>query len=173
MRNTSPFQFVGVFYFNVMKKEMTIMEKCAISQLHKELKKENEKNEFCRYGNQLNWRSNYGVFKHLPFYEKDDIYYFECSAGLDGDGKFIKGYDRGKLLFQPDITIFHKGTAMILIYISEITKDEYINIKNFYQDSYVEIYEADDYFILSRKDELYPVFFNRIMCEEDLSATYK
>ncbi len=72
------------------------------------------------------WRSNYGVFLELPFHETDDQYYFECSdwarQQMDKDGLGLKTLveplqevNRGKILFVPDITIFHKGCPKIFI----------------------------------------------------------
>lgn len=84
---------------------------------------------------QISWRSNYGVYEELPFYNTSDPYYFELSKGLnwfndDGSDKldprslkrpykqsdvFNSTIDRGRILFVPDVTIFHKGCAVHLI----------------------------------------------------------
>ena len=78
-------------------------------------------NDFCNVA-QFNWRRNYGVFKELKFFETSDPYYFEMSGGLDYEkikekdynNAFRDNYDRGKILFVPDITVFHKGTPRYL-----------------------------------------------------------
>src|SRR6478736_842525 len=73
---------------------------------------------------QIEWRSNYGVFKELKFYTTSSGYYFETSGGIqnnshnivgDPDNYFDKDFDRGSILFVPDITIFHKGMAVFFI----------------------------------------------------------
>lgn len=90
------------------------------------------------------WRKNYGVFSELKFYETSDPYYFEQSEGLipfnpedAGAGKkdrrgpdplkfFDPSFNRGKILFVPDITIFHKGTPTIII---EVIHTSWITVK--------------------------------------------
>jgi hypothetical protein len=66
-------------------------------------------NDGCSFG-QFKWRSSYGVHTELKIYENDDPCYFENSEGL-----FNENFDRGKILFVPDITIFHKGSIKYLI----------------------------------------------------------
>lgn len=140
-------------------KQLTFLEQAAIEQLHKELSLLDKKNDVCNY-DCISWRQNYGVFKNLPFHEKSDIYYFECS-----DNDHLKT----KLLFTPDITIFHKGEAKILIYISELSVNEYNEIMLFYAGNYVEIYEADDYFIMFRTEKSENTTLKMINCVEDLT----
>lgn len=107
------------------------------------------------------WRSNYGVYKELKFHETDDPFYFENSKGLYDYEKhpekresenpldwFDPNYNRGKILFVPDITIFHKGSATILIEVvhkNHVSREKLIKIKNFYGllDQCVEVYEVD------------------------------
>jgi len=112
------------------------------------------------------WRKSEGIFTELKFHEFDSLYYFQQSRGL----KEYTGYDeqtlidhrgnnplewfddsisRGKIMFVPDITIFHKGVPNILIEIvhsnpiSELKKQ---NITKWYGGENVELYEvfADD-----------------------------
>lgn len=92
------------------------------------LRKLDESEDFCSFGD-VSWRSNYGVHLELPFYEHDEPYYFESSPGLisNSDNPFRKHYNhqeafdpqqihlRGRLLFVPDIAIFHKGSPSHLI----------------------------------------------------------
>lgn len=107
------------------------------------------------------WRKNYGVYKELKFHETDDPFYFECSKGLFDYDKypeirdskeplewFDPNYDRGKILFVPDITIFHKGSATILIEVvhkNHVSREKLHRIKNFYSrnGSHLEVYEVD------------------------------
>lgn len=102
----------------------------------------------------FSWRSNYGVFEELPFFSTSDPYYFETSGGLiePGPEKLKDGYDhkacfdpnfnRGRYLFVPDITIFHKGRAFILIEVihkSYLTWDKITAIDLFF-DGNVELF---------------------------------
>lgn len=101
------------------------------------------------------WRQNYGVFIDLLFHEKDDVYYFENSEGLKPNNElnfndclqwFYPGFDRGKILFKPDIAIFHKGQPKIFIEIVDkdhVDKDKIRRIQEFMGDLYFELYEVD------------------------------
>lgn len=98
----------------------------------KEHEQNNRSCDFCGWA----WRPNYGVFPELKFYKTSHPYYFE------------QGENSGQTLFIPDITIFHKGQAFILIEIvhrSPLTKQKLGRIRNFFGDCYFEIYtiEAD------------------------------
>ena len=110
------------------------------------LRKIDEEEEFCRL-TPFSWRSNYGVFTELPFFSTSDPYYFEMSKGLldPTQNDFRYRYDhatcfdpkinRGRYLFVPDITIFHKGTAYILIEVihkNELTWDKIAAIDLFF-----------------------------------------
>lgn len=110
----------------------------------------------------FHWRSNYGVFVDLPFHKSDEPYYFEASAGLmDFEGQrpenklewFKPGFNRGRLLFTPDITIFHKGSASILIYIEDdkqMSVTEMGNIETFFEGHHVELYAVSAKEVLSK-----------------------
>lgn len=100
------------------------------------------------------WRNpNYGVHLNLPFYSSSDSYYFECSGGLIEDKTpyykssvdeiFDPAYDRGELLFIPDITIFHKGQAQIFIYVCKGHLSPFIvfPILELLEGHWVEIYQ--------------------------------
>ena len=111
------------------------------------------------------WRPNYGIFKELKFYETDDPYYFEQSQclkisknkigewQLDRSDKnplqwFRETQHRVRILFVPDITIFRKGIAAILIEIvhkNSVSREKLDRIKNFYGnlDGCVRIFEID------------------------------
>lgn len=102
----------------------------------------------------ISWRPNYGVFEKLPFHAGDDPYYFECSAGLtahDAAGRgddpmqwFEPDFDRGTVLFTPDFTIFHKGTAPFLVYADYPSVQELDAIKEFYRGHYVRVWVVRD-----------------------------
>ncbi len=126
----------------------------AKNLLTKWLQDEDNKNDYCNVA-QFSWRSNYGVFEELKFYETSDPYYFECSEGLGDIGQmmdndihclewFRKDYNRGKILFVPDIVIFHKGMPK---YIIEVVHTHYLSgkklsiIKNWFNGHNVEVYE--------------------------------
>lgn len=110
----------------------------------------------------FNWRKNYGVYMELPFYTTSDPYYFECSKGVWCDlpehtelescdcerdeNSFIKHIDKGKILFVPDITIFHKGTAKILIEVfhtNPVSPNKMRKIAKFFEQSHIEVYQID------------------------------
>ncbi len=108
----------------------------------------------------LTWRANYGVYSELKFYETSDPYYFEHSGGIINPGKknetnpdslFDPSFDRGKILFVPDITAFHKGVAQILIEIvhtNNVSDKKLKEIKDFYGDMYFEIWTINAQSIL-------------------------
>jgi len=124
--------------------------------------------DYCQVA-QFKWRSNYGVFTELKFYETSDPYYFENSHGLkeykeingvDARGEncldwFEEGIDRGKILFKPDIVIFHKGTPAILIEVVHkhpLTEEKIELIKKFFEGFHVELYEIEAEEILRHTD---------------------
>lgn len=100
--------------------------KCAKDIMFNWLKdaEENPYNGMYSKVGQIEWRSNYGVFKELKFYTSSTGYYFETSGGINNNSHNIVGnpddyfdndFDRGSILFVPDITIFHKGMAVFFI----------------------------------------------------------
>lgn len=94
------------------------------------------------------WRPGYGVFKEMRFFESSKPYYFEESEGLVEVGKvgFEAGFDRGKILFAPDICVFHQGVAAILIEVvhrHRVSDQKLEVIKSFYGDTPFELYEID------------------------------
>jgi len=131
----------------------------AKNLLAKWLRDQDDVNDWCQVA-QFGWRSNYGVFTELPFYETSDIYYFECSDGLkdykehDSDRSkalswFKPNYDKGKILFVPDIVVFHKGTPRLIfeiVHSNPLSNDKIDVMREFFKTGYIEIYEiyADD-----------------------------
>ena len=117
-------------------------------------------NDSCEF-NGIKWRSNYGVFTELKFHETSHPYYFELSDGIityngvdenrvDKRGKnplewFDKNFNRGKILFVPDIAIFHKGTPTIFIEIvhrHHLEQKKLDAIANFFEGYSIQVYEV-------------------------------
>lgn len=117
----------------------------------------------------LYWRGNYGVHKDLPFYNTRDNFYFECSQDLkeflsheehahvsemeDISVLFEPDYDK-VLLFTPDITIFCKGWAAIMIYITGkcrpyIKYNELVELHQWHNNYDPSIYVVTEASILS------------------------
>ena len=108
---------------------------------------------------QFHWKRNYGVYKDLPFYESDNSYYFEESKGIipydERDEKcvdylkwFSADFNRGKLLFVPHITIFHKGAVkyVLIIVDGKDTPHSELKVMDDFFSGYWNCYqiEADD-----------------------------
>ena len=103
----------------------------------------------------IEWRDNYGVFENLPFHRSDNPYYFENSAGLlppDRErsrpmsapaDEFEPGFDRGPVLFTPAFTIFHKGTAVHLLYTRHPGEAELSTIAAFYDGYGYHVWYAE------------------------------
>lgn len=128
----------------------------------------------CRF-NQISWRKNYGIFTELPFRILDDPYYFENSAGIidiqevmesnDYLKRFDNSFDRGRILFVPDITIFHKGSAMIFIevvYTNKTPQWKIDRMQLFFEDNYFEIYEVSAWDIMRQVGNLDNITLKKI-----------
>lgn len=104
-------------------------------------------NDYCEVA-QFNWRSNYGAYTELPFYKTSDPYYFEC------------GLNEGKILFVPDITVFHKGVP---IYLLEVVHKHPMplwkvnQIKKFFNYN-IELYEIEAEEILRHDKSIIPTY---------------
>lgn len=129
---------------------------------------------------QFQWRRNYGVFMELKFHEKDDPYYFELSKGLrpyngyspvsfeDWRGKnpvdwFDPTFDRGRILFVPDIVIFHKGVPNIFIEIvhtNPVSENKIKSIRKFFSGHFIHLYEIKATHILQHR--IPPLLFDCI-----------
>lgn len=139
------------------------------------LRKIDEKEDFCEFGS-ISWRSNWGVHEELPFYETSDPYYFELSKGLIFDVPwkpynhkevFQPGYNRGKLLFIPDITIFHKGAAVHFIEVvhkSWPSNEKIEKISKYVQHHhcYCSLWMVTCDYILNQTHQPEDLFFDRI-----------
>lgn len=136
------------------------------------LRKLDKENDHCEF-NVLHWRSNYGVFTELPFHVSDDVFYFECSDGIkygelaeNLSDRFDRNFDRGRILFVPDICIFHKGTPKFFIEVvhkNHVSESKLNRIKSFFSESYIEVYEVSAYQIMSQVGDLSNIDFNRIL----------
>lgn len=132
--------------------------------------------DFCNVA-QFKWRSNYGIFTELEFYETSDPYYFENSGGLieyrghdenylDHRGKnplnwFDPSFDRGKILFVPDVTIFHKGTPVTLlevVHTSPLTEWKVKRIREFFNGFHVELFEIEAEEVLRHDKSIIPKY---------------
>lgn len=94
---------------------------------------ENCSEDFCQLVN-FSWRKNYGVHVELPFFETSNEYYFE------------DGVNKGKVLFRPDVTVFHKGVPLYLFEIccnSSVSKSKIRKIMNFFKYNLPYVYEFD------------------------------
>jgi len=151
------------------KENESYLHKAAKHLLSLWLNEEEAKNDFCSFCG-LAWRRNYGVYQELKFYETSDPYYFENSDGLiecgmmcrtNPDECFEPTAKRGKILFVPDITIFHKGQAMILIEIvhrSPVSGKKLSNIIKFFNGNHFELYTINAKSILVNTGK--PSFLN-------------
>jgi hypothetical protein len=104
-------------------------------------------------------RPNYGVHLELPFYSNSDPYYFECS-GHENDG----GEQPGRILFVPDITIFHKGSVKIIIEVVHkniISGEKEKKINSFFGDG-VWLYSIEADNILNQTNKHCNLFFEPI-----------
>jgi len=132
------------------------------------------KNDHCQLGD-LSWRSNQGVHEELPFYETSNPYYFELSGGLNPERDFdldkydysnlwLPNFNKGLILFVPDITIFHKGCATHLIEVvhkSDLTAEKINEIMFFFHGTecpYYQVWTISADHILGQVNQ--PTFLN-------------
>jgi len=120
------------------------------------------------------WRSpNWGVHIELPFFETSDPNYFEHSFGLIDDINEIaprneyKSIDElfrpsanlGRLLFIPDITIFHKGQAahfVEVVHTNPVSIDKLHKIADWWkykQGGWLNIWEVEAEWVLRQTKE--------------------
>jgi len=148
--------------------------------LAKWFRDQEEKSDSCGIGN-VGYRKNWGVYLELPFYEKSEQCYFECSDYVDPwlrdnsklcyvdndyEKLFKQNIDRGKLLFVPDITIFHKGDARIFIEVvhsNPVSQKKIDIIKKWLNGGYAEVFEIDAEEILRHCDVPNTLNFKRIL----------
>ena len=121
-----------------------IQKKQAKTMLHKWLSEIDKINDMCEL-HPFKWRSNYGVYMDLKFYDFDDPYYFENEVRIDILSLKNESLTYNKSpLFIPDITIFHKGVACILIFITDNDYNFPYNkgaiINKFFEGFHNEIY---------------------------------
>lgn len=80
------------------------------------------------------WRSPGIIRKELKFFERSHPYYFE------------HGQPEGRILFVPDITVFHQGAAHLLIEVvhtSEVSEEKIEAIKRFFHNQWVQVWEIN------------------------------
>jgi len=112
--------------------------KLAKELLYKWLNDEDSNDEDLKSCIDWTWRKNQGVHLELKFHENDDVYYFENTT-----------LNRGKILFVPDICIFHKGTPVHLIEVvntNPVSTEKLKRITGFFEHHYLSVWEvsADD-----------------------------
>jgi len=131
---------------------------------------ESEKDGSCEVA-QFQWRGNYGVFAELKFYETSDPCYFEVSGGLDPDKDefpvrgnpkdlFLPNFNRGKILFVPDVTIFHKGSPKYLlevVHTNPLSKSKIEKIDKFFGGC-VNLFEIEAEEILKQDSDTVPEY---------------
>jgi hypothetical protein len=149
------------------KQNESYMHLFAKKLLVEKLKEIDCKNHFCNFLD-LSWRSNYGVFSELPFHVSDDPYYFELSAGIKDDetNEFDPDFDRGRILFVPDICIFHKGTPKYFIEIvhtHETPQFKLDRISLFFKEHSIELYEVSAYEVLSSVNDITNINLKKII----------
>ncbi len=126
-------------------------------------------NDFCSVA-QFNWRSNYGIFTELEFYETSNPFYFELSDGLREYSSersknpldwFDPDFNRGKILFVPDITLFHKGSAVKLlevVHTNSVPDWKKRRIEKFFAGNHIEVYEIQAEEILRHDKTIVPAY---------------
>lgn len=156
-------------------KNESYLHEHAKNLLAEALRNEEKKNNYISEFGPITWRANYGVFTELEFHEHDHPYYFECSKGLIEDytdrpeGNYTEHFDpsidRGRILFVPDICIFHKGTPTIFIEVvhKNTTPKWKINkINDFFDGFSIDIYEVSAFEIMSQVGDLSKIAFKYI-----------
>lgn len=91
---------------------------------------------------QFGWKKSAGIFPELKFCEHSNVYFFENISDTSG-----------KILFIPDITVFHKGAPLYLFEIvhkSPPSFDKLICIQEFFHDSYVELHTINADYLLNQ-----------------------
>jgi hypothetical protein len=138
---------------------------------------EKRSGDSCKFG-PLSWRCNYGVFMELKFYETSDPYYFENSEGkkqdldydslpelITGNEWFDENFNRGKILFVPDIVIFSKGCPVIIIEVvhrNPLSEEKLNKIGKFFSGNYCQIYQVYADTILNQCNETDKIKFDLI-----------
>lgn len=141
--------------------------------LYNALVAEEEKNDFITTFGAMEWRASYGVFCELPFHEKDSPYYFEQSAGIENDDedllqRFNPKIDRGKVLFVPDICIFHKGTPIYfveIVHTHSVSHQKKEAIRSFFNGYSIMVFQVQAIDIMQCTDDnqLKNIFFDCIL----------
>lgn len=86
-------------------------------------------------------------------------------------GKTLPFYDRGPIMFVPDITIFHKGQAKIFIEVvhtNGVSKKKANNILNFFKVNHIEVYEIFADNILNATNKHRNLKFDTIIYDDEL-----
>jgi hypothetical protein len=142
--------------------------------LAKWLRDEDYNNEYCNVA-QFHWKSNYGVYEELKFFETSQVHYFENSKGIIPDIKkenyydlFDPNIDRGKILFVPDITVFQNEYPTYLfevVHTNPVSHLKRFNMSLFFRNHPVEVFEIKAEDILREDSMSIPDYLptNRIL----------
>ena len=121
---------------------------------------EDREKDFCKLA-QFPWRVNAGIFTELPFYKTSSPFYFENSKGICGGLmkehpkeplKWFDNKNKGKILFVPDIVVFHKGTPLYIFEIvhkNPVSPKKMLDIYNFFFGLHYEVHMIEAEEILS------------------------
>ena len=96
----------------------------------------------CRFA-QFVWQKSAGVKEEFKIHENDENYYLEFAD--------CEEYDRGKILFVPDIVVFHKGMVNYVfevVHTSPVSDKKLQKMIGFFSE-YTECYEVEAEHILS------------------------
>ena len=99
---------------------------------------------------QFTWQKSHGVYDEFKIYENDENYYLEFT---DWDE-----YDRGKIIFIPDIIVFHKGMVNYVfevVHTSPISDEKRQKMIDFFGE-YTSCYEIEAEHILSFDKNIIP-----------------
>lgn len=94
-------------------------------------------------------------------YEK----FFEDNVPVCWLDIFDPAIDRGRILFVPDICIFHKGVPTILIEVVNknfLTKNKVQKIAKFFDGHYFQLYQVSAYQIMQMTDSIEKITFDLI-----------
>lgn len=110
----------------------SLIHKYGKGLLAEELRSKEIGNPKCCELSPFIWRPSYGVYTELPIYTNSSLYYFDYPPKMPG-----------RILFIPDIVIFHQGYPKIIIEVvhKNPPSDEKIErIKLFAKDTDIELH---------------------------------
>lgn len=106
----------------------------------------------CEFG-ELAWRRNQGIYSELKFHENNSPYYFEFVPERTG-----------RILFVPDIVIFHQGYPKYIIEVvhkNPPTTDKLFEIIKFFHGLDTEVYTISAFYIMSHTKKPKTINFSK------------